>query len=289
VAIVGILGTLAFGWGGFGRLFTAAVLFFVVVQRSAEYLRETWQDDMGPPPEPVWVSIFSKSDLWQSFFHWNESRTRDRNPVAWLQEYSWTARLTKWGWCITAIVAEIYAILTEHEFATAQRQLSALLMVGLAFSAAGSFRRERQTGALELLLVTPLRERHVLGGRLWGIWGHFLPAMSITLVCWWMVPYSKGWDHSWWTWGCVSSYVCLPLIGLYFSLKDINFLMAWLLTAAVGLLAPYLVLLGVSHYTRLLLQPSWVCSIQIATALAAAWMGYHSVRDRQFASIHPAT
>jgi len=51
----------------------------------------------------------------------------------------------------------------------------------MAGSAAGSFRRERDTGVLELLLVAPLRESQLIGGRLRALWGRFLP--SIILLC----------------------------------------------------------------------------------------------------------
>ena len=40
----------------------------------------------------------------------------------------------------------------------------------------GSFRRERETGVLELLLVAPLSTHQIVWGRLRAIWGQFAPA-----------------------------------------------------------------------------------------------------------------
>jgi len=109
--------------------------------------------------------MFSGSDFWQTIFHWERSKTLDRNPMAWLQEYSWTARLTKWGWCLAVFVAEVFVMFI---FPGWQPQLTTAVSLGVAFSATGSFRRERQSGLLEILLVTPLSVRQLMVGRLWN-------------------------------------------------------------------------------------------------------------------------
>src|SRR5207247_10107977 len=104
------------------------------------------------------VGIFSNTECWREAFRWDKSRTMDRNPMAWLQEYSWTARLTKWGWFLLFLVADLI-VMTDCEsrkFLSWFPLLTGALALGVAFSAAGSFRRERQTGLLEILLVTPI-------------------------------------------------------------------------------------------------------------------------------------
>ena len=59
-----------------------------------------------------------------------------------------------------------------------------LLAISMAASAAGSFRRERETGVLELLLVSPLTTRQIISGRLFGLWGQFLPSIVTLLGIW---------------------------------------------------------------------------------------------------------
>jgi ABC-type transport system involved in multi-copper enzyme maturation permease subunit len=156
------------------------VLFASILGASVRQLQATWQQDSAGPEQPRWVKLFSSSEFWQSFFHWDTSRTLDRNPIAWLQEYSWTARLTKWGWLVVVLVTE-FVLLTNFGARRSpfwQPLLTVALGLGIAFSAVGSFRREQETGLLELLLVTPLSVRQLLGGRFWGICCGALPAPS---------------------------------------------------------------------------------------------------------------
>src|SRR5438093_7070631 len=92
-----------------------------------------------------------------------------RNPIGWLQQYSWSARLVKWGWCLGIVLLEC-VLVTDRSLSNVwdgQYLLASLLILGVAFTASGSFREECQTGAMELLLVTPLKvpQKHS-GGRL---------------------------------------------------------------------------------------------------------------------------
>jgi len=192
---VGLLAAAIGGWSrgfvGLGAHVGASaswtlVLFVSILGASVSRLRATWQQESSGPEQPRWVRLFSNSEFWRSFFHWDTSRTLDRNPIAWLQEYSWTARLTKWGWLVVVLVTE-YVVLTR--FATGrspywQPLLTVALGLGIAFSAVGSFRHEQETGLLELLLVTPLSVRQLLGGRFWGICCHYFPALALLWVGW---------------------------------------------------------------------------------------------------------
>jgi ABC-type Na+ efflux pump permease subunit len=230
---------LAGDWFGATEVFVALAVLLLVVVTSARKLERSWQLELSAPPQPEWVKIFSSSEFWRTLFHWNKSRTLDRNPIAWLQEYSWTARLTKWGWCVLMLASEVVVVLSGYRFTFYQKVITAVIMVGLAFSASASFRRERQNGALELLLVAPLRPEQLIGGRLWGIWGQFLPAVSILYSCWLLAPYPATETSRLWQLFGLSSYMLVPVIGLRFSVSHLNFLVAWLATCALGLLVPW--------------------------------------------------
>jgi ABC-type Na+ efflux pump permease subunit len=120
-----------------------------------------------------------------------------------------------------------------------------MLLASLAYVAAASFRRERETGALELILVTPLKERTITWGRLWGVWGIFLPAFALWAAA---IIYCFSWMHQWRPslmlhFAC--AFITLPIVGLYFSLRSRVVLLAWLGTLAVGIFVPILAVLAI--------------------------------------------
>src|SRR5207302_550579 len=163
------------------------------------------------------------------------------NPIGWLQHYSPSARMVKWGWCLFIIIVEIFLSGNEADLYIAQSWLSLILLLGLTFSASGSFRRELETGAFELWLVTPLRERQIIAGRVRGLWRQFLP--SILLFGGGSIYLATGWSgtsharEAWQTLGRTMAGFCtLPLIGLYFSVRRWNFFAAWLAACLVGFL-----------------------------------------------------
>src|SRR5439155_3862620 len=216
--------------GCLGLLGFASLTIWLVVLGVSSRLKENWQREMVAPPQPRWTRSFAGSQFWRSVFHWNKGRTLDRNPVAWLQEYSWTARLTKWGWLFLAIFGEVFG----------PRNVMCVLIGAIAFAAAGSFRRELQSGALELLLVTPLRERQLINGRLWGLFCHFLPAVLV----WTVFRYTQSVlaprsDHLVADVATLySSFLTLPVVGFALSFCRLNLIGAFLLCLIVGVGIP---------------------------------------------------
>jgi ABC-type transport system involved in multi-copper enzyme maturation permease subunit len=272
------------------NLVIALFVFWRAVRHAGVKLDKIWQEETAAPPQPAWVKIFSTSDFWQSVFRWNKSRTLDRNPIAWLQEYSWTARLTKWGWCGFIVAYEVlvllnYRHLSYHDW---QIRLAFLLTLGLAFSAAWSFRRERQTGALELLLVTPLTPIQISTGRLWGLWCHFFPSYAVMLFVWLFNPFQLSRYETGMILFFFVSFLIVPVIGLYFSLRRWPFLVAWLLTVAVGLLLPYFIGMSLVPQVRrssgLRMAPYvTMCLVQGGAGLCAWWQLQNNLKRRTFA------
>src|SRR4030095_16411215 len=72
-----------------------------------------------------------------------------------------------------------------------------LLMLSIALGAAGSFRRERELGMMELLLVTPLRVGQIVSGRVRGLWGQFLPGVLLLIGIWLFLTGGKGLGEQW--------------------------------------------------------------------------------------------
>jgi hypothetical protein len=222
--------------------FVSLLLLVVAVLVAGAKTRRSWQEE-PPSRRQVWLErTFCTPVLWLSFFHRWMRRKLERNPIGWLEQRTWSGRLVTWGWL--AVLISIYSfVFTDRQFLTNAIGLHAtlawLLTGTMAMSAAGSFRRERDTGVLELLLVSPLGEAQILSGRLGGIWSQFLPAAGLLLSVW---AYCSSFLPDAGDVGTgvffLASFLTVPVFGLYFSLRCRNFITAFLATVAVGLVLP---------------------------------------------------
>jgi ABC-type transport system involved in cytochrome c biogenesis permease component len=183
----------------------------------------------------------------------------ERNPVGWLEQRSLSGRLALWGWVgmITIFYCFALSIYSSYwdRLNIAHVWLLIVLLMSFAMCSAMSFRRERETGVLELLLVSPLKVQQILMGRLRGIWNQFLPASVLFFGCWVYlyfavrgvtleripVPYSK-------LLLAATSFLSIPVIGLYFSLRQKHLLSAFLGTVILGVLIPYGISLGAAWF-----------------------------------------
>lgn len=274
----------------FSAVITIAVSFMglvyaVVILRSAirfcaKRLEKSWQNETVAT-QPWWVKIFSTSGFWRTAFHWDARKARDRNPIAWLQEYNWSSRLTKWGWCALIFLAQWRLFLGWRQFMDYQLQLYRLVAFGIAFSAAASFRRERQTGALELLLVTPISAGQLIFGRLQGVWFHFFPAMAILVTVWTMGPQFLSLPL-WAAWYLVGAYFCIPVIGFYCSLLTSNVIISWLLTLLFSQFIPYALTEAFRFDIGRRNVPFGFFAIQAVFALIAGILLYDNLIKRRF-------
>ena len=218
------------------------LLFAIII--AGRRTRRVWQEVPPSKARLWWEKTFCTPIFWLAFFRSWMRRKLERNPVGWLEQRRWTGRLVTWGWL--AVVISIYsAVLTDRYFfrssSSIQNTMAWLLSGSLAMTAASSFGRERETGVMELLLVSPLGEAEIIWGRLRGLWGQFLPAFGLLLGIW--AYFSALLSHHEDT-GKIFvhaiSFFTLPVVGLYFSLRCGNFIAAFLSTLAVGLLVPIL-------------------------------------------------
>ena len=198
-----------------------------------------------------WNQFLFAPRFWKSLFRSKMRRTLERNPIGWLQQYSTTARVSQWGWCLFVVIAEcVVTGVSWYDLEWPQYFLLLLLALSLAASAAGSFRRERETGALELILVTPLSIPQIILGRLCGLWRQFLPAFGMLLAVLAFLFQTGLRDQWYWRWESYAArdigvavlvpctFATLPIVGLYFSLSHKSFLSAWLSTLALCVLLP---------------------------------------------------
>jgi ABC-type transport system involved in multi-copper enzyme maturation permease subunit len=248
--------TLIGSWLAFGAIFWLA----------SWRLARSWRDQPETARQIKLRKCFCSPRFLKKFFRGKMTRSMNRNPVGWLQQCAWQARAMRWGWCLGLVVAECF-IVTDPQLAyiwIGQYWMAELLLLALAFVAAGSFRQERETGVLELLLVTPLREFQVIMGRLRGIWAQFFPAASVFLVAWlYLAKDSQLFSHDsnfhlFYFMGIFAmTYLCLPVIGLWLSLRPMPFIGCWLVVSAWGILVPWLIYAALSWRWFELLRGNW--------------------------------
>jgi len=213
---------------------------------AARRVRRLWQE--APPSvraQQIEKALFQPV-LWVSFLkRWMRWKL-DRNPIGWLEQRRWSGRLVTWTWFAIVISMQTMA-LTDRDFfrsyQTWETLMAWMLALSLAASAAGSFRRERETGVLELLLVSPLKTGQIIGGRARGLWGQFLPSIIMLLGVW--IHFAGMFDPQE---SLVKirfflvTFFILPVTGLYFSVSCRHFLTAFLLTLGAVVALPTLMI-----------------------------------------------
>ncbi len=256
----------------------------IVVEYCSGALKQKWEEESSNYKEPFWVRGVAESTTAQVVFKWDTRRARSANPIAWLQEYSWSARLAKWGWFWLAIFAELremlnWAAASTREATNGQQLLTLALLLGIAFTAANSFRQERITGAMELLLVTALTPRQIIFGRLWGVWAHFLPAVLVVTAVWFTTGLFLS-ILSAQVYVVISSFLFVPMIGLYVSLLRMSLLVAWVLVFIIGVVLPV-------YFTEVLFGTGWpmvgTCiALQTSLGLTALVQLQKKLQSRSF-------
>jgi ABC-type transport system involved in multi-copper enzyme maturation permease subunit len=271
----------------------------LVGRLAAWIVSRTWREQ---PPSARVVRLqerlcrpFIFQDLLRRWLHWE----LQHNPIGWLEQRSWSGRLVVWSWF--AIVMCAYSSLFaniqlyHNAFDAVQTLLAAILALSIAVSAAGSFRRERESGVLELLLVAPLRESQIIGGRVRGLWGQFIPASVLLCGVWlYCATFMAVGSQIMSVLLFAVTFVTLPVVGLYFSLTRGSFIAALLWTLLAEFAAPALLI----QATGLLLDDSpggigpdprflagWLVPIvfKILLALFLAWRLHENLKRRKFA------
>lgn len=227
-----------------GLLLTPLLSFLIALFAAwlaALVLRRNWQDKPKSKRQTETEKFFLSPVFLTGIFRAWMRRSLEQNPIGWLEKRRVTGRIMSWVWL--AIMGSFATTLTYGGSAMRPGEFNPLmwmLLISIAYVAAGSFRRERETGALELILVTPLSERQIIGGRLRGLWSQFLP----TFVLWaavviYLSTATPGWRPVELIQFTVA-YFIVPVVGLYFSLRNRFVLLAWLLTLAVCFAVPHL-------------------------------------------------
>jgi len=238
--------TFSIGSVVFGEVVSSLVVFLLslgCLWLAARNVRRRWREE--PPSARVqqMEKVFCQPVIGVAFLRGWMRRKLARNPIGWLEQRRWSGRLVTWAW-FAIIVSVQTAVLTDRNFlwygGGAQAVMAWMLAGSMAASAAGSFRRERETGVLELLLVSPLTTGQIIGGRLRGLWGQFLPSIVVLLGIWIYLetlrqPAQGDFRGSWFF---LVTFTIVPVIGLYFSVRCKSFIIAFLFTLAFVFVIP---------------------------------------------------
>jgi ABC-type Na+ efflux pump permease subunit len=240
-----------------GALVTV-VLMFIVLMIGAWQIQRSWRDKQSRIPVK-WSNRFC-TPIFLNRFKKQMRRLLDRNPIGWLQQYSWRARTTKWGLCLAFIIIETIAVsVLQNSFDLLDSmtilQIFLLFIVSIMFVFVGvsSFQTEKQSGALELILITPLRVSQIISGRVYGLWKQFLPAYLVIGTC--HVAVLLLFVHPWRGlysparevldskqllayFVIILGFCNLPLFATYFALRVKNMIAAGVLTTVAVYLAP---------------------------------------------------
>lgn len=245
--------------GSFLGIVIVAFLFLLASACIAAWcLKRVWQE--GPPSAArarlerglltpmVGVGFYKR---WLN-------RKLEQNPIGWLEMRSWTGRTIAWGWF--AVVVSFYSAAFRSEgMSWLVPKVQELMMWGifgvLALTSSGSFQRERETRVLEILLSSPVRTKDIISGRLRGLWGQIFPTFLLMVLVWFAygsaVNHSSAFSFNWLI-QCSCGFCCIPVIGLYYSLKRRTFVASFVST----LLAFFLPLLLIVA-SRMVMDAIW--------------------------------
>jgi ABC-type Na+ efflux pump permease subunit len=298
----------------------AILILYLINIFAAARIKRSWQDK---PPSRLRESLFNPSPrsvtrmavnggdrkfevpslvapLFRGRFRRRMRRYLERNPIAWLQQYSWKARVNKWCLCLVFLAI---ACMGASASETTRELMTAALLITLAgfytFVGVSGFLEEKRSGALELLLVTPITANKLIFGRTWGLWKQFLPAGLVLAGLYanslWQ-KYSSDDDLS----PIVPSvaaialggFLTLPIFATYFALRVKNLIVAAVLTW-IALLVPLMfAALAIEPFTHswgnrsnhpeIVLLPLMILICNAGFALLTCFLLRHSLSRRLY-------
>jgi ABC-type transport system involved in cytochrome c biogenesis permease component len=192
--------------------------------------------------------------LWKNTFRRFMRRSLDRNPLVWLEYRTAWARSARWAMILIVILLEtalIFGLPDRAEFLTAHFFMLLTLVTFLTFKSSSSFQREKESGAFELILVTPFTEAKLWSGRLRAVASYYALPVFLLLG---LGLYGFHWAQTSYyinyhepnqlptavnfTTIC-ASLVSVPVAGLFFALRCRSFIPALLWTGGLAVFAPF--------------------------------------------------
>ena len=239
-------------------LTTHVIAWGFVVSASAR-LPHVWQDKAPSAAAVRW------RDRWQQWCYGNgEERQAFRrrlmsiNPFYWLAGRDRLKPMLVWAFLGLVAAGWLWGYFEERKdwldygwcIVTAL-VLHTFLRLWLASEACQRFGQDRQSGALELILATPLSVADILRGQMLALRRQFLwPVVAVLVVDFLFLLANAGKEH-WWVWLCLAAMVMLVAdmyaiswLGMWLGLRARHASRASGAVIARILLLPWAIILG---------------------------------------------
>jgi len=211
----------------------ASLIYYFVVKYAARRIEISWQDSPRSARQEKLERQYC-TPVFQRWFARRTKRAMDRNPIVWLQQYSWKTRVGKWGACLFCVVAECFISTSFGSFwqwEQWQEMLGAALGGLFTFVAVNGFLREKEAGSLELMLSTPLSANQIIWGRIRGLWQQSLPSAMVCGGSYFLTVSIWHSQENGAVLGLVAGgFLSLPFFATYFALSVKNVIVAVILT-----------------------------------------------------------
>jgi hypothetical protein len=263
------------------------LIFYFVAKYAAWRIERSWQDKIPSRRRESLVRRYC-TPVFGDWWRRRMQRSMDRNPIAWLQQYSLKARAAKWGLCAVFLTVEGLTMGDRPGNSGMVQMCLLLTLAGVCtFVGVSGFLEEKRSGALELLLVTPISVNKLIFGRVWGLWIQFAPAAVIWAgfaVCdmWgtssaYLNPYEVF--RQLFVMAC--AFFTLPVFATYFALRVKNLVVGAVLTW-VALGAPAMLAEETGYFLRSSGEPDAILVFFSYGAFAAltCFMLRHSLSRR---------
>ena len=285
----------------------ALLLFALILRFAAWRMAKSWQDKTPSLRQESLIRRYC-TPVFQRWSARSTRRTLDRNPIAWLQQYSWRARLIKWVLCLVFVIIATSVVMSDinvNSFGEIIEPLFVLtIAAGMTFSGINSFAEEKRSGALELILITPISVNQIIFGRVLGVWKQFLPAALFLAFFDFAVRWFGGAlkfglpfhelisrllrDYLQGRFPLICIYITLPFFALYFALRFKNQIAAAVMTWLALLLPSLFVILWFEMVTSEYDETAevWMLAgwsvVNLALALVACFLLRHCLSRRLY-------
>ena len=263
----------------------AALIFLAISWFAAARVERSWQDRVTSVRREKVRRRFC-TPIFQRWFKRRSRLLLDRNPIAWLQQYSWKARVSKW----VLFLAFLFICYAAGHLVPLGWLL--LTLGGFyVFAGVSSFLEDKRSGVLEILLVTPISSNQLIFGRTRGLWSQFLPA-GLVLAGFFANAHYRYFGDGTLVEGPAVALVCtflaLPIFATYFALRVKGLLLAAAWTSIAGFIPYVFAFAAAMEFTRrgspepLMFSLAIVMSYGLFAYLACFLLG-HSLSRRIYA------
>lgn len=231
--------------------------------------------------------------VWKTRFRRSMQRRLSANPFLWLEYREAWSRVARSFVVLAVVAVETLLVCYDPDFNTflqAQFYMLIALVGAITLKATTSFQYEKESGAVELILVSPITERKLVSGRLDAVFSYYLPifvSLGFFTLCgifFLRVPTNSFNDPS--PLAVTNLCLCLvsvPAAGLFFALYCKSFLPALVGTILAGIFGAWFLFFSFTNvlwYVGRRLNIGWADTLEMVLTSApwivfALFVAYH--------------